>query len=265
MQKVRIIDALICTIPFAVGAQSTAQAGFPDKPLWISNAKPVAGEEVSLYTVLYNGTDSAVSGTLTFLVDGTKLSPQDVSLAAQSSNVISAKWTAVAGTHSFTARFESGGGNASPQQTAAVQITVTEPPPPTALEQTVRSVSTIAAAAASTSLPIATDIASKVYVATEAFREKGLAYAQKYSAPSAGASSTRRGTVSGSTTTSSSNVGGFEPQQAGSIFDRMSQLSGTAIAFAFGSRTIFYPLLCLFLLALLYFLGRLVSRPRSTY
>ena len=27
---------------------ASAQAGFPDKPLWLSDAKPIAGEEISL-------------------------------------------------------------------------------------------------------------------------------------------------------------------------------------------------------------------------
>src|SRR3989344_4984683 len=100
MRKVFVIVGLMCALPFWASAQSgsSTPAGFPDRPLWLSDTKPVAGEEISLSTVLYNGTDATVGGTLTFFVDDAKLTSQEVSLAAQSSSVVTEKWTARSGT-----------------------------------------------------------------------------------------------------------------------------------------------------------------------
>src|SRR3989338_352718 len=118
MRKMFVTAGLVCALPLL----ASAQAGFPDKPLWLSNTRPMAGEEISLSTILYNGTDATVGGTLTFFVDDVKLTSQDVSLAAQSSNVFSAKWVARSGTHSFSAQFATAGGTTSAlQQTSALQ------------------------------------------------------------------------------------------------------------------------------------------------
>src|SRR3989344_9281839 len=64
---IRIAIALALFVPAIVLA---GNAGFPDRSLWLSDAKPTVGEQIRLYTVLYNGTDSALSGTLVFLIDG---------------------------------------------------------------------------------------------------------------------------------------------------------------------------------------------------
>src|SRR3990167_10780411 len=151
MRKVFVIASFLIALPF----WASAQAGFPDKPLWLSEAKPIAGEEISLSTVLYNGMDAAVGGTLTFLVDDAKFTSQDVSLAAQSSNVFSAKWIARSGTHSFSAKFAASSETASAlqQQTTAIQVTVAEPPPPSALQQNVEKAATVAGQLASSSAP----------------------------------------------------------------------------------------------------------------
>src|SRR3990167_9271965 len=101
MHKVFAMIGLVAAIPFF----AYGQAGFPDKPLWVSNGKPLAGEEISISTVIYNGNSATIGGTLTFFVDDTSLSSQEVSLTAQSSSVFSAKWKSVSGTHSFSAKF----------------------------------------------------------------------------------------------------------------------------------------------------------------
>src|SRR3990167_5577007 len=149
MRKVFVIVGLLYALPIL----ASAQAGFPDKPLWLSNTRPIAGEEISISTVLYNGTDATVGGTLTFFVDDTQLTSQDVSLAAQSSNVFSAKWIARSGTHSFSAKFAASGGAAPAQQKSALQISVAEPPPPSALQQNVEKAATVASQLASSSAP----------------------------------------------------------------------------------------------------------------
>ncbi|MDO8576098.1 MAG: hypothetical protein Q7R90_02180, partial [bacterium] len=175
MRKVFSIIAFICALPLF----ASAQAGFPDKPLWLSNAKPVAGQEISLSTVLYNETGATIGGTLTFFVDDAKLTSQDVSLAAQSSSVVSAKWTATSGTHSFSAKFAAASGTVSTlqQQTTAIQITVAEPPPPpppSAIQQSVDKATEVAGQLASSSAPFVQKIAQAVFTQTETLRNAGI-------------------------------------------------------------------------------------------
>ena len=177
MRKVFLIASFLCAFPLL----ASAQVGFPDKPLWLSNTKPVTGQEISISTILYNGTDATVGGMLTFFVDDAKLTSQDISLAAQSSNVFSAKWTAITGTHSFSAKFAASGGTASAtqQQTSAVQVTVAEPPPPSVLQQNVEKAAAVAGQLASSSAPFVQKVAQAVFTQTEALRNAGIEYLEK--------------------------------------------------------------------------------------
>lgn len=249
------IVGLVCAFPLL----ASAQAGFPEKPLWLSNAKPIAGEEISLSTVLYNGTDAAVGGILTFFVDDTKLTSQDVSLSAQSSSVVSAKWIARAGTYSFSARFSSAGEAASAQQqTSAIQITVAEPPPPSALQQQVEKAASVAGQLASSSAPFVQKVAQAVFTQTEALRNAGIEYLEKkVDRPQAGGSD-------------NSNVDGFvlgtstkQTVASGSTLHNIGQMAAAAGLFVLRSFYIFYPVLGLAVLLALYLAARKLRRPHS--
>jgi len=254
MRKVFVIASFLIALPF----WASAQAGFPDKPLWLSEAKPIAGEEISLSTVLYNGMDAAVGGTLTFLVDDAKLTSQDVSLAAQSSNVFSAKWIARSGTHSFSAKFAASGGAASSQQTSALQITVAEPPPPSALQQNVEKAATVASQLASSSAPFVQKVAQVVFTQTEALRNAGIEYLEKkVDRPQAGGSN-------------ASNVDGFvlgtstkQTAASGSTLHNIGQMAAAAGLFVLRSFYIFYPVLGLAVLFALVLAARKLRRPHS--
>ncbi len=257
MRKVFLIIALICTLPSFAGAQS----GFPDRPLWLSNSKPLAGQEISLSTVLYNGTNAVTTGTLTFFVDDTSLVPQDISLPAQSSSVASAKWTATAGTHSLSAKFAIAGGNASTtrQQTTTIQITVVEPPPPSALQQNVEKAATIAGQLASTSAPFIQEVAQAVFTQTEALRNAGIEYLETKVAAgqtgSVGAETNIKGFVLGTSTKAASS--------SSSLFHIIGQTALSAALFTLRSFYLFYPILGLAFLFTLYWAARKVRRPRS--
>src|SRR3990167_6274794 len=256
MRKVFVIVGLLYALPIL----ASAQAGFPDKPLWLSNTRPIAGEEISISTVLYNGTDATVGGTLTFFVDDTKLTSQDVSLSAQSSSVVSAKWTARSGTHSFSAKFSSAGASAQ-QQTSAIQITVAEPPrppPPSALQQNVEQVTVVAGQLASSSAPFVQKVAQTVFTQTEALRNAGIEYLEKkVDRPQAGGSN-------------NSNVDGFvlgtstkQTAASGSTLHNIGQMAAAAGLFFLRSFYIFYPVLGLAVLLALYLAARKLRRPHS--
>lgn len=257
MRKVFVIIGLVCALPFF----ANAQAGFPDKPLWLSNSVPVAGQEISISTVLYNGTDAAVGGTLTFFVDDTTLTSQDVSLAAESSSVVSAKWTARAGTHSFSAKFSGAGDAASAQQqTSAIRVTVAEPPPPpppSALQQNVEKAATVAGQLASSSAPFVQKVAQAVFTQTEALRNAGIEYLEK---------KVDRPQTSGGS--GGDNVEGFgsgtptnQAAASGSTLHNIGQTAAAGGLFVLRSFYLFYPILAFAFLFALYWAARKVRRP----
>ena len=257
MHKMFAIVGLVCALPLL----ASAQAGFPDKPLWLSNTRPMAGEEISLSTVLYNGTDATVGGTLTFFVDDVKLTSQDVSLAAQSSNVFSAKWVARSGTHSFSAQFAASGGatSALQQQTSAIQVTVAEPPPPSALQQNVEKAAAVAGQLASSSAPFVQKVAQAVFTQTEALRNAGIEYLEKkVDTKKANPKDTSNTTGFGSTASAERNS-----EASGSTLHNIGQTAAAGGLFILRSFYIFYPILAFAFLFTLYWAARKVRRPHS--
>src|SRR3989344_7346711 len=260
MRKVFVIASFLCALPFFV----SAQAGFPDKPLWLSNSVPVAGEEISLSTVLYNSTGATIDGTLTFFVDDAKLTSQDVSLAAQSSSVVSAKWTAASGTHSFSAKFATAGGatSALQQQTSAIQVTVAKPPPPpppSALQQSVEQGTVVAGQLASSSAPFVQKVAQAVFTQTEALRNAGIEYLEKkVDTKKANPKDTSNTTGFGSTASAERNS-----EASGSTLHNIGQTAAAGGLFILRSFYIFYPILAFAFLFTLYWAARKVRRPHS--
>ena len=261
MHKMFAIVGLIAAIPFF----AYGQAGFPDKPLWVSNGKPLAGEEISISTVLYNGTSATIDGTLTFFVDDAKLSAQDVSLAAQSSSVFSAKWKAVSGTHSFSAKFATASGTASTlqQQTSAIQVIVAEPPPPpppSALQQSVDKATAVAGQLASSSAPFVQKVAQAVFTQTEALRNAGIEYLEKKVGPAKTNGNTASNNVTGFVLgTSTKNTA----TSSSSLLHTVGQMAASGGLFILRSFYIFYPILAFIFLFLLYWGARKVLRRRT--
>ena len=260
MHKVFAICGLLCALPLF----AYAQAGFPTKPLWLSSTKPVSGEEVLVSTVLYNETGATIGGTLIFFVDEAKLISQDVSLAAQSSNVISAKWTAASGTHSFSAKFATASSttSTSQQQTSSIQVTVTEPPPPpppSALQQSVEQATVVATQIASSSAPFVQKVAQAVFTQTEAVRNAGIEYLEKKVEP----------TKSNTANAEKKNVEGFilgtstenKATASSSLLHTIGQKAASAGLFILRSFYIFYPILGFIFLFLLFWAAKKLRRP----
>lgn len=263
MYKVFAILALVCALPAFASAQAAGPvgAGFPDKPLWLSNTNPISGEEISLSTVLYNGTSATLGGTLTFFVDDAKLTSQDVSLAAQSSSVVSAKWTAVSGTHSFSARFATASGTAQ-QQTSAIRVTVAEPPPPpppSALQQNVEQVTAVAGQLASSSAPFVQKVAQAVFTQTEALRNAGINYLEKKVAPPQTSGATAVNNITGFVLGTSTR----QLAASGSVLHSIGQMAASTGLFILRSFYLFYPILAFIFLGTLYWAARKVRRPHS--
>lgn len=259
MRKMFVIAGFVCALPLLTSAEAglPAQAGFPDRPLWLSNTKPIAGEEVSISTVLYNGTPAAIGGTLTFFVDDVKLTSQEISLAPQSSTVVSAKWTARSGTHSFKATFATAADAASPQQqTSAMQVTVAEPPAPSALQQQVEKAAAVAGQFASSSAPFVEKVAQVVFAQTEGLRNAGIAYLEKkVDKPQTNGSGNVQGFVLGTSTKQAAS--------SDSALHAMGQMAAAAGLFVLRSFYLFYPILGFAVLFALWWATRKIRRPHS--
>ena len=252
------IIALICALP----SFASAQAGFPDKPLWLSNTDPVSGQEITLSTVLYNGTKEKTDGMLTFLVDGIAISPQEISLSPQSSTVVSAKWIATAGGHTFSARFGSGTSSAI-QQANSITVRVSEPPPPSELQRNVTRATEVAGQLASSSAPFVQQIAQAVFAQTEALRTGGAKKLEEF------IEDPRESAVAGNSThASTSAIKGFQSPATpssertdGSALHSVAQTAAVAAHFIFRSIYLFYLVFVPLLFVLLAWAYRRLRRP----
>ncbi len=266
--RLAIVVFFLCLVPSF--AFALPRAGFPDASVWLSNTAPKHGEKIRMYTVVYNGTGESVDGTLTFLVDGKEHASQEISLATQSSKVVSAEWQATAGNHTFGARFGSEDSAVSEAVTASTQVSVAEPPPPTALQKTAEQTSSVVNSIASTSVPVVTNIASAIFEKTEAVRNAGIEYleskldAEPASAATIAGTSTapivaRNNTSATGFGTSSDGVTA-EPS-APSKLHSAGQTAASAALFTLKSAYLFYPIFGFLFFFLLYRAYRLFRRP----
>ena len=245
MRKVFALVAFLCALP----ACTNAQAGFPERSLWLSHTAPSAGQEIRISTVLYNGTDAVVDGTLTFYVDGAKFTSLEVSLPAQSSSIMSAPWVARSGSHSFFARFGT-------QETTVISITVPEPPPPTALQENLNKATAVATQFASSSAPVVQSLAQAVFEQTESWRNAGAESLERY------IESSRTPRIAG--ISGSAPITGFEaaasPASNGMLHS-IAQTAAAAAHFLFRSIYLFYIFFAVILVSLLTWAYRRLRRP----
>ncbi len=244
--------ALLC--PFF----SYAQASFPDKSVWLSDTKPIVGEKIRIYAVIYNGSEVETSGTLTFLVDGKVNGTKDVTLDSGESTVVASPWTAVEGEHTFTATFSSGEGTEAVATSESVVATVDAPP--SEVQQAVSEAKNVTTQVAATALPVLSSIGSNVYAATESLRSAGVAYLESKVEPKQ-----RSPAVLGTTTVS--QVEGFQSADSGasdspSIVGKALNAAAIGTLAVFRSLWLFYPILVLLLLFLFRLLYRWATGPR---
>lgn len=102
---IRFVILLLLLAPFVSHAASISNAGFIPAPLWFSRDTFFAGETVRIYTVVYNGSDSDIRGTVEFLNGTLVVGSDDFSLAKGGrSQDIWIDWKATEGEHRVSAR-----------------------------------------------------------------------------------------------------------------------------------------------------------------
>ena len=227
---------------------------FPDSPLWVSERSPQAGVQVYLYTVLYNSSDTELTGSLRFLIDDKTLSSQEIQLAAGNSHIFSAGWTSESGPHSAKARFTPLDEALSSQETIAVSLSVVEPPSPTAEAlYTARDTGTELLAS---TVPFVQKTANALFDASESARLAGIEYLEERAGKTLGASTNNA---------EKSNVDGFTSPDSDtkvSALDRASQVALTAALFTLKNRWFYYSLIVITLYLLFRFARHWVNRPR---
>lgn len=81
----------------------TSPAGVPPGALWFSKEPIFAGETVSVFTLIYNSTDSALSGTIALRDGTTTLTKKEFVVAGRgAAEVIVFPWNVTPGNHSFS-------------------------------------------------------------------------------------------------------------------------------------------------------------------
>ncbi|MHB1086512.1 MAG: CARDB domain-containing protein [Minisyncoccota bacterium] len=250
---------------------SAADAGFPAQSIWLSTAKPVLGEKVRIYTVVHNGTASKAEGTVTFLVDGKANEAKSLSLDPGESSVVSSTWTAADGEHTFSARF-SGKGTVESAAQVSAYITATVSAPPSAVEQTISQAKDVGTQIASTSLPIISTVANKVFATTEALRNAGIAYLEEKAPETADTDSTTESEEKHSPailgTSTVSQVEGFKKDSAAAasatkgVFSTIKQTASVGALTIFRNMWLFYPIFVVILLLIFRWLYKWATRPR---
>ena len=183
MAHPRVFLALL-VIPMLFGAStltaaSSIPAGFAPSTLWLSQSAPTAGNAVKVSTVIYNSSQTALEGSVTFSVDAAIIGSAPFSVGAGESAIESVTWTTTEGQHTLKASIESvidrkTKSSATIDQTTTAPITVTvlpQAPKAPALE----AIDTAQTAVAS-STPIVASIVSKTTDTTEAVRKAGESY-----------------------------------------------------------------------------------------
>jgi len=228
-----------------------AGSGFPAQSLWLSDSDPSVGERIQIFAILYNGTDEALSGTVTFLVDTRMHESKTVALKASESRIISSSWTAAGGEHAFSARFAIDGQDAEAAQVSSIASAKVSTPP-SQVQQTITEAKDIGTKLASTSLPLVSKVGKTIFDTTESMRNAGIAYLEGKSG--------RKPQVLGTTTT---NVSGFESAEGEEPANRsFMQTASAAILVMFRSMWLFYPIFVGFLLLIFRWLYKWVTKPR---
>src|SRR3989344_1432963 len=170
---------LLCIMSYAlplVVFASAAAAGFAPGSLWLSKTEAKAGETLKIYTVVYDSSASSIEGDVVFTVDAKDTGTQHFKLNAGETQIVSADWRAVAGTHTFGASLKnvSGTTGIANTQTNLVNITIADAPP-SPIAQYTNVVTNII----SSSSPTVQNIFQPVASTTEGLRQAGVEWLNK--------------------------------------------------------------------------------------
>ncbi len=101
-KKIVIFSLVLLVGPILASA---ASIGFVNRNIWLSNPEPLAGDELTIYSVLVNDTEDVIVGNLIFMDNNEAISGSlNFHLdPGGTSKLISTDWTAEYGSHQFQA------------------------------------------------------------------------------------------------------------------------------------------------------------------
>lgn len=211
LHRIALLGALLIPtffLPiFAHAQKANIPAGFVPTSVWLSRTELVSGADVRLYTVVYNSSQNALEGSVSFLIDGAEVGTAPFSLPTGDSKILSTAWTPSEGIHSVSAKISSSLDSKtketrtlSSSTSASLSVTVAPPPPKPVALQTVDTASDMVAS----STPVIASAVAQVTSATEALRAAGESYLTALSTPPTTTTTTdtpsRTGSVLGSET-----------------------------------------------------------------
>lgn len=251
-----LLLGFLSTAPHNAHAQTVA--GFAPGPVWVSTAHPTAGTAVRISTVVYNGGESAIEGSVSFLVDSSIIGSSPFTLEPGASTIESVSWTPSEGSFALSAAITSAIDKKTKAATVITQATtstitttVLPAPPKPEVEQALDS----AQSAVASSTPVVQGVLAKATEVTESLRTAGLSYLTNVigsSSPSTTASSTRSGTVLGAET---------EQLEASTSPSYQKTIARTLLPL-FTYPALFYPVLAGVLGLLLWLLLKKLRNPK---
>ena len=243
MVMVRTLAAilLISSIFLIAGAhlaQAAVPAGFAPGPVWLSQSAPLSGSLVRIYTVVHDGSSTALEGSVTFKIDGAAIGSSPFSLEPGESAIKSYSWTATEGTHQVSAEITSATDKRTKETTIIERSTTTilsvavgpEAPKPAALEAVDTAQSVVAS-----STPVVAGIVAGATATTESIRKAGESYLASLAGEAATASSKPKNSVLGAETEAPKEEA-FTP-----IEESWTQKVAKAVLPLFRYPALFYP------------------------
>ncbi|MDE2078805.1 MAG: hypothetical protein KGI73_00280 [Patescibacteria group bacterium] len=254
--RLTLLAAAFLAFPAFVFAATALPAGFAPGTLWLSKTNLVSGDTATLYTVVYDSSQTPIDGEVSFTADGKALGTAHFSLTAGESAIASVPWNAVEGTHTLGAVVEhvvDHGTNAalsvSNGTAGSISVTVAAAPPPPVAVQYLAGVAAATGAAAEAATPFAEQVANAVTSAAEAVRQSGITALSNDLAQNA--NQNQNGIVLGTSTENmAAMVGATSPGATGgsSMFQTFYHMLETVLLYIFESPflfTIFAIVICL--------------------
>ncbi|OGG68944.1 hypothetical protein A3C20_01760 [Candidatus Kaiserbacteria bacterium RIFCSPHIGHO2_02_FULL_55_25] len=231
---------LLCIMSYAlplVVFASAAAAGFAPGSLWLSKTEAKAGETLKIYTVVYDSSPSAIEGDVVFTVDAKDTGTQHFKLNAGETQIVSADWRAVAGTHTFGASLKnvSGTTGIANTQTNLVNITIADAPP-SPIAQYTNVVTNIIAS----SSPAVQNVFQTVASTTEGLRQAGVEWLNKALFTDQSLAADARKPDPEVLGTSTSNVVSSSTAQKDGLFGTAWRYLLQALLFVFTVKLLFY-------------------------
>lgn len=106
-KKIGLVLLLVFSLlPVGKIFAQTTNAGFVPGNIWYSKDPFVQGDQIKIYTLIFNPDTRKFSGTVDFFDNSTLLGAKDFSIAGTSTKDISINWTVTAGDHQIFGQIE---------------------------------------------------------------------------------------------------------------------------------------------------------------